>query len=85
IIRDYVGLCQIIGTIKFGKEMTLSELIDELKGELKSLVVFVENASRWKIADERKWLENFGAKVKQSYERSSRKALLEITENINNS
>ena len=63
--------------------MSFSELIGKLKGELKSLVVFVENASRWKITDEGRWLENFGAIVKQSYERSSRKALLEITENIN--
>ncbi|CAG8655115.1 12547_t:CDS:2 [Funneliformis caledonium] len=57
----------------------------KLEGELKSLVVFVENASRWKITDEGKWLEKFGAIVKPSYERSSREALLEITENINNS
>ncbi|CAB4399450.1 unnamed protein product [Rhizophagus irregularis] len=82
IIQDYIGLCQIIGIIKFGEKMSFSELIGKLKGELKSLVVFVENASRWKITDERKWLENFGAIVKQSYERSSRKALLEITENV---
>ncbi|CAI2198597.1 6607_t:CDS:2, partial [Funneliformis geosporum] len=74
IIRDYVGLCQIIGIIKFGEKMSFSELIGELKGELKSLVVFVENASRWKITDEGRWLEKFGAIVKQSYERSSRKA-----------
>jgi serine/threonine protein kinase len=85
IIQDYIGLCQIIGFIKFGEKMAFSELIDKLKGELKSLVVFVENASRWKITDERRWLENFGAIVEQSYERSSRKALLEMTENINNS
>ena len=85
IIQDYDRLCQIIGSIKFGKEMTLSKLIDKLEGELKSLVVFVENASRWKITDEGKWLEKFGAIVKPSYERSSREALLEITENINNS
>src|SRR4051794_25104104 len=77
IIRDYVGLCQIIGIIKFGEKMSFSELIGKLNGELKSLVVFVENASRWKITDEGKWLEKFGAIVKQSYERSSRKALLE--------
>jgi serine/threonine-protein kinase RIO1 len=81
IIQDYSGLCQIIGTIKFGKEMTLSKLIDKLEGELKSLVVFVENASRWKITDEGKWLEKFGAIVKPSYERSSKEALLEITDN----
>ena len=62
--------------------MSFSELIGKLKGELKSLVVFVENASRWKITDEGKWLEKFAAVVKQSYEKSSRKALLEITENI---
>ena len=85
IIQDYVGLCQIIGFIKFGEKMSFSELIGKLKGELKSLVVFIEDASRWKITDEGKWLEKFGAIVKQYYERSSRKALLEITENINNS
>jgi serine/threonine protein kinase len=85
IIQDYVGLCQIVGIIKFGEKMSFSELIGKLKGELKSLVVFVENASRWKITDEGKWLEKFGAIVKQFYERSSRKVLLEITENINNS
>jgi len=39
--------------------MSFSELIGKLKGELKSLVVFVENASRWKITDEGKWLEKF--------------------------
>ena len=61
------------------------DLIDKLKGELKSFVASVEDASRWKINDERKWLENFGVIIKQSYRRSSRKALLEITENINNS
>ena len=63
--------------------MSFSELISKLEGELKSLVAFVEDASRWKITDEGKWLEKFGAIVKQSYERSSRKALLEITENTN--
>lgn len=76
IIRDYVGLCQIIGIIKFGEKMSFSELIDKLKGELKSLVMFVENASRWKITDEGNWLEKFGAIDKQFYERSSRKVLL---------
>ena len=83
IIRDYVGLCQIIGIIKFGEKMSFSELIGKLNGELKSLVVFIENASGWKITNEGKWLEKFGAIVKQSYERSSRKVLLEITENTN--
>ncbi|CAG8541301.1 10102_t:CDS:10 [Diversispora eburnea] len=82
IIQDYSRLCQIIGIIKFGEKMSFSELIGKLKGELKSLVVFVEDVSRWKITDEGKWLEKFDAKVKHSYERSSRKALLEITENI---
>jgi serine/threonine protein kinase len=69
IIQDYSGLCQIIGIIKFGKKMSFSELISKLKGELKSLVVFVEDASRWNITDEGKWLKEFGVKVKQSYER----------------
>jgi hypothetical protein len=62
IIQDYGGLCQIIGIIKFGEKMSFSELIGKLKGELKSLVVFVEDTSRWKITkitDERKWLEKF--------------------------
>ena len=70
IIQDYGGLCQIIGIIKFGEKMSFSELIGKLKGELKLLVAFVEDASRWKIAGEGKWLERFGAKVKQFYERS---------------
>jgi serine/threonine protein kinase len=79
IIQDYEGLCQIIGIIKFGEKRLFSELIGKLKGELKSLVVSVEDASRWKITDEGKWLEKFGAIIKPSYERSSREASLEIT------
>ncbi|GET58550.1 kinase-like domain-containing protein [Rhizophagus irregularis DAOM 181602=DAOM 197198] len=72
IIQDYCELCQIIGIIKFGEKMSISELIGKFEGELKSLVAFVEDASiRWKITDEGKWLEKFGAKVKQFYERSS--------------
>ena len=76
IIQDYSELCQIIGIIKFGEKMSFSELIGKLKGELKSLVLFIEDASRWKITDVRKWLEKFGVKVKQPYERSSRKRKL---------
>ncbi len=83
IIQDYNGLYQIIGFIKFEKKMSFSELISKLEGELKSLVTFVEDASRWKITDEGKWLKKFNAIVKQSYERSSRKALLKIIENTN--
>ncbi|PKY31458.1 hypothetical protein RhiirB3_489076 [Rhizophagus irregularis] len=30
IIWDYIGLCQVTGVIKFGKEMSLLELIDKL-------------------------------------------------------
>ncbi|GBB95941.1 hypothetical protein RclHR1_02650012 [Rhizophagus clarus] len=84
IIQDYDGLCQIIGFIKFGEKMSFSELIGKLEGELKSLVVFVEDASRWKITNEEKWLEKFGAKVKRLHEKGHhlpRKAFLDITEN----
>jgi hypothetical protein len=77
IIQDYNKLCQIIGIIKFGKKMSFLELIDKLKGELKLFVIFVKDVNRWKITDERKWLEKFSAKVKQFYERSSKKVLLE--------
>ncbi|CAB4377979.1 unnamed protein product [Rhizophagus irregularis] len=52
IIRDYIGLCQIIGVIKFGKELSLLESIDKLDGELKPFVAIIENASRWKIINE---------------------------------
>jgi hypothetical protein len=61
--------------------MSISELIGKFEGELKSLVAFVEDA--WKITDEGKWLEKFGAKVKQFYERSSRKVLPDIIEDTN--
>ncbi|RIB27059.1 hypothetical protein C2G38_2029715 [Gigaspora rosea] len=82
IIKDYDGLCQIIGIIKFGRKMSLLELIDKLKGELRRFVESVEDASKWKITNEEKWLEKFGAKVKQLYERDpTRSALLNITEN----
>ncbi len=86
IIQDYNGLCQIIGIIKFGKKMSLLELIDKLNGELKPLVATIEDANKWKITNEEKWLEKFGAKVKQLHEKGHhlpRKALLDITENIN--
>ncbi|CAB4496028.1 unnamed protein product [Rhizophagus irregularis] len=83
IIRDYIYLCRIIGVIKFRKKMSLLELIDKLDGEFKSFVSIIENASRWKIINEEKWLERFGAEVKQFHERGHhlpRKALLDITE-----
>ncbi|RGB35803.1 kinase-like domain-containing protein [Rhizophagus diaphanus] len=75
IIQDYNGLCQIIGIIKFGEKMSFSELIDKLKGELKSFVAFVEDASRWKIIDEEKCLKKFGAIARQFYEKLPRKVL----------
>jgi len=62
--------------------MSLLELIDKLDGELKLFVATIKDASRWKITNEEKWLEMFGVKVKQLYERLPRKALLDITENI---
>ncbi|PKC67511.1 hypothetical protein RhiirA1_458319 [Rhizophagus irregularis] len=46
IIQDYDGLYQIIGIIKFGKKMSFSELIDKLKGKLKSFVIFVEDGKQ---------------------------------------
>ncbi|CAG8735654.1 15215_t:CDS:2, partial [Rhizophagus irregularis] len=46
IIQDYNGLCQIIGIIKFEKKMSFSELIDKLKGKLKSFVIFVEGGKQ---------------------------------------
>ncbi|CAB4405316.1 unnamed protein product [Rhizophagus irregularis] len=76
IIQDYDGLCQIIGIIKFGKKMSFLELIDKLKGKLKSFVIFVENASRWKTTDkEEKYLEKFDAIIRQFYEKLPKKIL----------
>jgi serine/threonine protein kinase len=82
IVRDYNELCQIIGIIKFGKKMSLLELTDKLDGELKQFVATIEDASRWKITDEEKWLKKFGAKVKQLHH-SPRKMSSDTTENIN--
>ncbi|KAG9294101.1 hypothetical protein G9A89_015511 [Geosiphon pyriformis] len=65
IIQDYIELCQIIAIIKVGRKMSLLELIDKLEGGLKQFVASVEDASRWKITDEEKWLEKFGAEVQQ--------------------
>ncbi|RIB11603.1 kinase-like domain-containing protein [Gigaspora rosea] len=84
IIQDYGRLCQIIGIIKFGKKMSLLELKDKLKGELRLFVESVEDASKWETTNEEKWLEKFWAKVKQFYERDyhlPRSTLLDITEN----
>jgi len=84
IIQDYISLCQIIGVIKFGKKMSLLELRDKLDGVLKPFVATIENVSRWKIINEKKWLEKFGAEVKQLHERGHnlpRKALLDISDN----
>lgn len=76
IIQDYDGLCQIIGIIKFGKKMSFSELIDKLKGKLKLFVIFVEDASRWKITDkEEKYLEKFDTIIRQFYKKLPRKIL----------
>ncbi|GBC31539.2 kinase-like domain-containing protein [Rhizophagus irregularis DAOM 181602=DAOM 197198] len=72
IIRDYIDLVE-----------SLELLIDKLDGELKSFVAIIEIVSRWKIINEEKWLERFGAEVKQLHERGHhlpRKALLDITE-----
>ncbi|PKK65176.1 hypothetical protein RhiirC2_755490 [Rhizophagus irregularis] len=72
IIRDYIDLVE-----------SLELLIDKLDGELKSFVAIIEIASRWKIINEEKWLERFGAEVKQLHEKGHhlpRKALLDITE-----
>ncbi|CAG8548264.1 2523_t:CDS:2 [Acaulospora morrowiae] len=71
IIQDYINLCQIIGVIKFGKKISLLELIDKLDGELKLFVTAIDNASKWKIFNEEKWLEKFSAEVKQLHEGSS--------------
>ncbi|KAG9286894.1 hypothetical protein G9A89_012444 [Geosiphon pyriformis] len=60
-----IEMCQIIAIIKFERKMSLLELIDKLEGGLKQFVATVEDASRWKITDEEKWLEKFGAKVQQ--------------------
>ena len=54
--------------------MSFSELIDKSKGGLKLLVLFVEDASRWKTTDEEKWIEKFSTKVRQIlWERDNRK------------
>ena len=74
IIQDYISLCQIIGVIKFEKN-----------GGLKLFVATIENASRWKIINEEKWLEKFGVEVKQLHERDhhmSRKTLPDINISI---
>ncbi|CAB4443399.1 unnamed protein product [Rhizophagus irregularis] len=73
---------QLFGTTSICVE-SLELLIDKLDGELKSFVAIIEIASRWKIINEEKWLERFGAEVKQLHERGHhlpRKALLDITE-----
>ncbi|KAF0417325.1 serine/threonine protein kinase [Gigaspora margarita] len=57
IIQDYGRLCQIIGIIKFGRKISLLELIDKLKEELRLFVESVRDASKWKITNEEKWLE----------------------------
>ncbi|CAG8659091.1 1939_t:CDS:2, partial [Paraglomus brasilianum] len=44
VIQDYVGLCETIGVIKFGRKMSLSMLTDKLDGEMKRFVTFVKNA-----------------------------------------
>ena len=44
VIQDYVGLCEIIGVIKFGRKMSLPMLADKLDGEMKQFVTFVKDA-----------------------------------------
>ena len=49
--------------------MLLLELIDKLEEKLRLFVASVEVASRWKIADDDIWLENFDAVIKQFHEK----------------
>ncbi|CAG8839230.1 21938_t:CDS:2, partial [Gigaspora margarita] len=44
IIQDYGRLCQIIGIIKFERKISLLELINKLKGELRLFVESVKDA-----------------------------------------
>ncbi|CAG8617706.1 715_t:CDS:2 [Dentiscutata erythropus] len=69
LIRDYIRLCQIIGIVKFGEKMSLSELTNRLDGELKQFVTSVNDANSWEIDDDIKWLEKFKAKVQQFHEK----------------
>ncbi|CAG8668300.1 6383_t:CDS:2, partial [Paraglomus occultum] len=56
VIQDYIGLCETIGVIKFGRKMSLPMLADKLDGEMKQFVTFVKDAhsNRWEIVEEEK-------------------------------